>query len=93
MALTKTQITKQINQLGYNMKDSAEIVEALLEIIKQSLEDGEDVMVSGFGKLSVKQKSPRLGRNSATGDDLMLDARKVVTFKPSGILRKRINRG
>ena len=91
MALTKSQITKQINQLGYNMKDSAEIVESLLEIIKQRLEDGEDVMVSGFGKLSVKEKSPRRGRNPATGDDLMLDARKVVTFKPSGKLRKRIN--
>ncbi len=67
------------------------IVEILLEIIKQSLENGEDVMVSGFGKLSVRQKSPRRGRNPATGDDLMLDARKVVTFKPSGNLRKRIN--
>ena len=91
MALTKTQITKQVNQLGYSKKDSAEIVENLLEIIKQRLEDGEDVMVSGFGKLSVKQKPPRRGRNPATGDDLMLDARKVVTFKPSGKLRKRIN--
>ena len=91
MALTKTQITKQVNQLGYSKKNSAEIVENLLEIIKQRLEDGEDVMVSGFGKLSVKQKSPRRGRNPATGNDLMLDARKVVTFKPSGKLRKRIN--
>jgi len=93
MALTKSQITKQVHDLGYSKKDSAEIVENLLEIIKQSLENGEDVMVSGFGKLSVRQKSPRRGRNPATGDDLMLDARKVVTFKPSGILRKRINRG
>jgi len=93
MALTKSQIIMQVHELGYSKKDSAEIVENLLEIIKKSLENGEDVMVSGFGKLSVKQKSPRRGRNPATGDDLMLDARKVVTFKPSGILRKRINRG
>ena len=91
MALTKSQIIMQVHELGYSKKDSAEIVENLLEIIKQRLEDGEDVMVSGFGKLSVKQKSPRRGRNPATGDDLMLDARKVVTFKPSGKLRKRIN--
>ena len=91
MSLTKSDIIRQVNQLGYNWKDSAEIVESLLEIIKQRLEDGEDVMVSGFGKLSVRQKSPRRGRNPATGDDLMLDARKVVTFKPSGKLRKRIN--
>ena len=93
MALTKSQIIMQVHELGYSKKDSAEIVENLLEIIKQSLENGDDVMVSGFGKLSVKEKSPRRGRNPATGDDLMLDARKVVTFKPSGILRKRINRG
>ena len=91
MSLTKSDIIRQVNQLGYNWKDSADIVEALLEIIKQSLEDGEDVLVSGFGKFVIQEKAPRRGRNPATGDDLMLDARKVVTFKPSGKLRKRIN--
>ena len=73
------------------MKDSAEIVETLLEIIKQSLEDGEDVLVSGFGKFVIQEKAPRRGRNPATGDDLMLDARKVVNFRCSGKLRKKIN--
>ncbi len=93
MSLTKAEIITQIMELGLDRKESARLLETLLEIMKQSLENGDDVMVSGFGKLSVKQKSPRRGRNPATGDDLMLDARKVVTFKPSGILRKRINEG
>ena len=91
MSLTKSDIIRQVNQLGYNWKDSAEIVETLLEIIKQSLEDGEDVLVSGFGKFVVQEKAPRKGRNPATGDDLMLDARKVVNFRCSGKLRRRIN--
>jgi len=91
MSLTKSDIIRQVNQLGYNWKDSAEIVETLLEIIKQSLEDGEDVLVSGFGKFVVQEKAPRKGRNPATGDDLMLDARMVVNFRCSGKLRRRIN--
>ena len=93
MALTKKEVIQQVNQLGYNMKDSAEIVETLLETIKQSLEDGEDILVSGFGKFIVQEKAPRRGRNPATGDDLMLDARKVVNFRCSGKLRRRINGG
>ena len=91
MSLTKSDIFRQVNQLGYNWKDSAEIVESLLEIIKQRLEDGDDVLVSGFGKFVVQEKSPRRGRNPATGDDLILDSRKVVNFRCSGKLRRRIN--
>jgi len=86
MALIKKEVIQQVNQLGYNKKDSTEIVETLLEIIKQSLEDGEDILISGVGKFTVQEKAPRRGRNPATGDDLMLDARKVVTFRPSGKL-------
>ena len=91
MALTKSQITKQVHDLGFTQQESAEIVDTLLEIIKARLENGEDVLVSGFGKFCVKDKSPRRGRNPATGDDLMLEGRRVVTFKPSGKLRNRIN--
>ena len=91
MALTKSQIVKQINDHGFSNKQSAEVVEALLEIIKASLENGEDVLISGFGKFCVKDKSPRRGRNPATGEDLLLDARRIVTFKPSGKLREKIN--
>ncbi len=91
MAMTKSDIIKQVEALGFNRKDSTGIVGSLLEIIKSSLESIEDVLISGFGKFCVKEKSPRRGRNPATGEDLILGARKVVTFKPSGKLRKRIN--
>jgi len=91
MALTKSQITKQVYDLGFTQQESTEIVDTLLEIIKVRLENGGDVLVSGFGKFCVKDKPPRRGRNPATGDDLMLEGRRVVTFKPSGKLRNRIN--
>ncbi|MFO8112267.1 MAG: integration host factor subunit alpha [Desulfosalsimonadaceae bacterium] len=91
MALTKNKIVEQVNDLGFTKKKSVEIVESLLEIIKRSLEEGEDVLVSGFGKFCIKDKSTRRGRNPATGDDLLLEARRVVTFKCSGKLRDRIN--
>ncbi len=61
-------------------------VESLLDIIKETLESGEDVLVSGFGKFCVKEKKERKGRNPATGEDLMLAPRRVVTFKCSGVL-------
>jgi integration host factor subunit alpha len=66
-------------------------VESLIEIIKSTLESGEDVLVSGFGKFCVKEKNERKGRNPATDEDLMLPARRVVTFKCSGKLRERLN--
>ena len=91
MALTKNKIVEQVNELGFTKKKSVDIVESLLEIIKRNLENGEDVLVSGFGKFCVKDKSTRRGRNPATGDDLLLEARRVVTFKCSGKLRDRIN--
>jgi len=73
--------------------ESSETVETFLEIIKQTLASGEDVLISGFGKFCVKEKSERKGRNPATGDDMMLRPRKVVTFKCSGKLRERVNGG
>lgn len=93
MALTKNKIVERVNELGFTKKKSVDIVESLLEIIKRSLENDEDVLVSGFGKFCVKQKNTRRGRNPATGEDLLLNARKVVTFKCSGKLRERINQG
>ena len=91
MALTKNDIVTRVHELGFTKKKSVEIIEALLEIIKRTLEKNEDVLVSGFGKFCVKQKKQRRGRNPATGDDLMLEERKVVTFKCSGKLRDKIN--
>jgi len=92
MALTKVEMVNSIaDQIGYPKNYSSEIVETLLEIIKGSLESGDDVLISGFGKFQVKGKKERKGRNPATGNDMMLKPRKVVTFRCSGNLRKRIN--
>lgn len=94
MALTKAQIVDTIqNHLGLSRKSSSELVETLLEIMKKTLEKGEDILISGFGKFCVKEKKERKGRNPATGDDMMLAPRKVVTFKCSGKLREKINAG
>ena len=92
MTLTKIQIVELIqNHLGLPKNKSTEIVETLLEIVKNTLASGEDVLISGFGKFCVKEKKERKGRNPATGEDMMLEPRKVVAFKCSGKLRKRIN--
>ena len=93
MTLTKTQIVETIaEQNGFPKNQSSKIVEILLELIKNSLVSGEDVMISGFGKFCVKEKKERRGRNPATGEDMMLAPRRIVTFKWSGKLRNRINR-
>jgi integration host factor subunit alpha len=92
MTLTKIQIIESIhNQIGFLKNKSSEIVETLLEIIKRTLESGEDVLISGFGKFCVREKKERKGRNPANGEDMMLEPRKVVTFRCSGKLRDRIN--
>jgi len=94
MALTKKDIVEALQtEIGFTRHKSANIVESLLETIKSTLESGEDVLVSGFGKFCVNEKRERRGRNPATGEDLMLAPRKVVTFKCSGKLRQMINRG
>jgi integration host factor subunit alpha len=92
MTLTKAQMVESVqNQIGLPRNRSSEIVETLLEIIKSTLASGEDVLVSGFGKFSVNEKNARRGRNPSTGEDMMLEARKVVTFRCSGKLRDLIN--
>lgn len=91
MALTKNEIVTSVHELGFSKKRSVEVIETLLEIIKGTLEKGEDVLISGFGKFCVKKKNQRRGRNPATGNDLILKERKVVTFKCSGKLRNKIN--
>jgi integration host factor subunit alpha len=91
MALTKNDIVTSVHELGFTKKKSVEIIETLLEIMKSTLENNEDLLISGFGKFCVKQKKQRRGRNPATGADLILKERKVVTFKCSGKLRDKIN--
>ena len=91
MALTKSEIVASVHDLGFTKKKSVEVIESLLEIIKRTLESSEDVLISGFGKFCVKDKARRRGRNPATGEDLMLRGRRVVTFKCSGKLRDKID--
>ena len=92
MTLTKAQIIEAIqNQTGFPKNKSSEIVETLLEIMKNALASGEDILISSFGKFCVREKRERKGRNPATGDAMMLRSRKVVTFKCSGKLRNKIN--
>jgi integration host factor subunit alpha len=91
MALTKNDIVKKVHELGFTKKKSVELIETLLEIIKGTLQKGDDVLISGFGKFCVKNKKKRRGRNPATGTDMWLKPRKVVTFQCSGILREKIN--
>lgn len=91
VTLTKTDILEKISEDGLSKKEASDVLEALLDIMKKTLEAGEDLMISGFGKFSVKEKSKRRGRNPATGEELYLDARRVVTFQSSGVLRDRLN--
>jgi len=92
MTLTKADIVDAIyNQSGLPKIRSTQVVEFLIEIIKKTLESGEDVLISGFGKFCVKGKRGRKGRNPQTGNDLMLGERRVVTFKCSGRLKNKIN--
>jgi integration host factor subunit alpha len=92
MTLTKANIVEEVaKQNGYPKNQSFEMIEILLKIMKRTLESGEDVLVSGFGKFCVKTKHERRGRNPATGEDMMLEPRRVVTFMCSGKLRDKIN--
>jgi integration host factor subunit alpha len=92
VALTKEDLVNSVrNHLDLTKAESDQLVESLLEIIKSTLENGEDVMISGFGKFCVKEKKDRRGRNPQTGEALTLDARRVVVFRCSSVLRERIN--
>jgi integration host factor subunit alpha len=94
MALTKDDIVEVVyEETGFPKNQSVELVETLLELIKKALESGEDVLVSGFGKFRVREKKERRGRNPATGGVMMMRPRRVVTFKWSGKLRRRLNGG
>lgn len=92
MTLTKQDFIQNVSKnLRIPQNDSAELVETLLELMKSTLASGEDLVFSGFGKFYVLEKKTRRGRNPYTGDDLTLGARRVVTFKPSGKLREKLN--
>jgi len=93
MTLTKDDLVRAVTQENlYSLYQSTKIVETLLEVIKSRLSSGEDVLISSFGKFCVKEKRERKGRNPATGENMKLAARRVLTFKCSGKLRQKINK-
>ena len=93
MNLTKDDVVEAVaKEIGFPKNQSVELVETLLELIKKTLESGDYVLVSGFGKFRVKEKKERRGRNPATGGVMMMRPRRVVTFHCSGKLRRKINR-
>ena len=92
MALTKEKLISRLQmQAGLSKQESRAVVERLLDIVKETLSRGEDLLISGFGKFSVRHKNARRGRNPQTKENLILRERKVVVFKTSGVLRNRIN--
>ncbi len=92
MTLTKGSLVNSIrNHFGLSRKISTEIFESLFEIVKQTLENGEDVLISGFGKFCVRDKSERRGRNPQTDNEVTIAAKRVVTFRCSIVLREKIN--
>ncbi len=94
MTLTKAEIIQNVYQKHDLTKvQAAQAVESFLKIAKDCMINGDDLLISGFGKFNVKKKNSRRGRNPQTGKELILEARHVVTFKPSGILRDRISNG
>ena len=92
MAITKEKLTILLqDRLGMSRQESRQIVERLFMIVKDTLSQGEDLLISGFGKFSVRQKKARRGRNPQTKESLTISARKVVVFKASGVLRQRLS--
>ena len=90
--MTKAEIVEQIyEKVGFSKKESAELVEKVFDIIKETLKEGEKVKISGFGNFVVREKNARKGRNPQTGEEIRLDPRRVLTFKPSLVLKNTLN--
>jgi integration host factor subunit alpha len=91
MALTKERIIEELRNTDLKKSEASKVTQSVLEIIKRTLESGENVLISGFGKFYVKEKKARRGRNPQTGEDLMLRPRRVVNFQCSTVLKDKIN--
>ena len=90
--MTKADIVESIyERVGFSKKESAELVETVFEVIKEALVSGEKVKFSGFGNFIVREKNARKGRNPQTGEEIQLEARRVLTFKPSLVLKNELN--
>jgi len=90
--MTKADIVERIyEKVGFSKKESAELVETVFDLIKSTLEEGDKIKIAGFGNFVVKEKSDRRGRNPQTGEEITIVARKILTFKPSQVLKSAIN--
>ncbi len=90
--MTKSDLVEALHErVGFSKKRSAEIVAMILDLIKEALERGEKVKISGFGNFEVRQKEARRGRNPQTGESIVISERRVLTFKPSQVLKDRLN--
>jgi integration host factor subunit alpha len=90
--MTKADIVERIyERVGFSKKEAADVVESIFEVIKRRLEEGEKVKVSGFGNFVINEKRPRKGRNPQTGEEIIISGRRVLTFKPSQVLKRTIN--
>ena len=90
--MTKADIVERIHQrIGFSKKESAEMVETVFRLLKLTLESGEKIKIAGFGNFVVKQKADRRGRNPQTGEAITINARRILTFKPSQVLKNAIN--
>jgi integration host factor subunit alpha len=90
--MTKADIVERIyEKTNLSKKDSINIIEEVFSILKSTLEDGEDIKISGFGKFEVKQKKDRIGRNPVTGEAMTITSRRILTFKPSKLLKNALN--
>ncbi|MCX5913220.1 MAG: integration host factor subunit alpha [Deltaproteobacteria bacterium] len=90
--MTKADIVETIyEKVGFSRKESADIVDLVFDLLKETLEKGDKIKISGFGNFVVREKRPRKGRNPQTGDEIQITARRVLTFKPSQVLRKALN--
>ena len=92
--MTKADIIEQIyEKVGFSKKESSEIVELVFNTMKETLSKGEKIKISGFGNFVVRDKRPRIGRNPQTGEEIEISARRVMTFKPSQVLKSALNEG
>ena len=90
--MTKADIVETIyGKVGFSRKESAEIVDLVFDLMKETLENGEKIKISGFGNFTIREKRSRKGRNPQTGEEIQISARRVLTFKPSQVLRKALN--
>lgn len=90
--MTKADIVEKIyEKIGFSKKESAELVDKVFDIIKETLEEGEKIKIAGFGNFVVKEKADRRGRNPQTGEEITISARKILTFKPSQVLKSTLN--